>query len=642
MSTHVLNPFAGLNLSAEEIDAAVSNMSAAEVDAAYSLQTDIERDGIIEAIRQPVIRKAQIGGQWVDTAGPMLFLRQFTRTIDFHAAAQGTSSKKPFPYRPHPDRNERRQDTDPAGCDQWDYLDWCMYYLLESFRTQTPLYIPKSREVMTSWLAVGYAFVQAQFSVNAIQIVGQSEKDDKAQGLIKYANTLYENQPDWMKDRFPLKRGDTGTKHSITWASGSEFIAVPQGVRQTASTHPTVYLSDESAHQPEWAATVDIVRPVAKQIVCISSAAFSDFGRVTDTESITFAKGQDEQPTAKAGSAAVNVTSPHPGIATWSIAGNARVLRLHYTADPEKSAGEKTYVPELKESLSPWALGQYEGMADKALFRQEYNVDFAATQGQLVFTFKENEPFIVCKPFIIPAHWTRYYILDPHPRVPHAHLWAAVDPYGDRWLYREFWPSKIYGQPGNIPEDDNRYTIREHMEVIKYLESADNPENPRMEGGGGERIYRRVIDYAARAFGQGTSDDEPEENFQVRFERIMRELKIARPFFQDATKDRDAGIIRVNEGFKPVPMERKGKMVKVSRIHIFSTLPETILELRTARYPKLTALQADTQDPIGKPILKRIHFCDLTRYLEMANPRYVDVINTPESDWKPLYEGTSY
>jgi hypothetical protein len=75
--------------------------------------------------------------------------------------------------------------------------------------------------------------------------IAQSEKDDKATGLIKYGNILYSNQPDWMRERHPLKRGDYGTAHRIDWANGSWFKALPQGERQLASEHPYGYSSDE-------------------------------------------------------------------------------------------------------------------------------------------------------------------------------------------------------------------------------------------------------------------------------------------------------------------------------------------------------------------------------------------------------------
>jgi len=332
------------------------------------------------------------------------------------------------------------------------------------------------------------------------------------------------------------------------------------------------------------------------------------------------------------------VETPHPGIKTWKTAAGFRVLHLTHEADPDKGLGEKIWCEEEKMLMSPWLYREWQGMTDKALFRQEILVDFEARQGQLLFTFKQHEHAILEKRFPIPAEWTRYYDLDPHPRVPHAHLWCAVDPYGDRWYYREFWPSKQYGIPGNIPEDDNRYTIKEHMEVVQWMESADHPHN----AGKDEKIYRRVIDYAARSFGQGTTDDvEPQENFQLRFERTMRDLKMQRPYFQDAIKDRDAGIDRVNQGFKPFKVEINGEWKDKARIHIFDDLVELIYQLRTNRYPQLTALQADRQDPIASPMQKRNHQTDLLRYLEMAEPKFVQQ-GKLVSNWEPIEGGVNY
>jgi hypothetical protein len=205
--------------------------------------------------------------------GPMYWVRSWTKTKNFHWQKQGLTAEqsiRPFPYKPHPE-----------GVEGWDYLDWMMHYLLDSFKHGYDLYVPKCREMMTSWEAVAYITWSCQFFPN-IQAVSQSEKDDKAKGLVAYANTLYENQPDWLKARCPLKRGESGTEHKIQWANGSEFIGVPQGERQVASYHPTIYFNDESAHQPAWKATVNIVKPVAKQIVCVSSAALSDFGLACD------------------------------------------------------------------------------------------------------------------------------------------------------------------------------------------------------------------------------------------------------------------------------------------------------------------------------------------------------------------------
>jgi hypothetical protein len=325
---------------------------------------------------------------------------------------------------------------------------------------------------------------------------------------------------------------------------------------------------------------------------------------------------------------------------TWMTPFGARVLQLHYEADPEKGLGEKVFVPEINRWLSPWAKKEYDSMTDKNLYRQEYEIDFAARMGQLLFQLDEEATFVQYSEHFksgIPHDWTRYHACDPHPRVPHSHLWCAVDPFGDRWYYREFWPSKIYGKPGNIPEDDNRYKIKEYVEIIKLLESSDNPENH----GAAEKIYRRVIDYAARGMGKGTVDDEPQLNFQERYERLGDEVGIHLRFL-DAVKDYDAGVELVNDGLKPLQVEIDGQWVKRSRIHVcIDKCPELAWQLRNNRWKQLTALQADTQDPSMKTVQKRNHCTDLLRYIEMDKPRYVRPY-TGGNDWQPMHGGVNY
>ena len=214
--------------------------------------------------------------------GPMYWLRNLTATVNFHWQEQGRQPVEPFPYMPYPaeywsqeklDRLQGYFEHDFTLDDLPDYLDIVMGFLL----TKKRINIPKSREMLSSWSVCGYGAWRCQF-FESVEFIGQSEKDEKAQGLVKYANTLYDNQPAWLKERFPLKSGEAGTKHAIEWKHLSRFIGVPQGARQVASFHPTIYFSDESAHQSDYTETLSVVAPVARQIICISSAAPGGFG----------------------------------------------------------------------------------------------------------------------------------------------------------------------------------------------------------------------------------------------------------------------------------------------------------------------------------------------------------------------------
>lgn len=319
------------------------------------------------------------------------------------------------------------------------------------------------------------------------------------------------------------------------------------------------------------------------------------------------------------------------------------MLRLHYSADPGKEGLglPKTEVPEIKRSLSPWALAQYKNSPSPSYYLQELEIEFEATQGEkMYFLYPEAT---LEKSFPIPPDWTRYFVLDPHPGVPHAGLWAAVDRWGDIWCYRELWPSKMCGKKGNIPADDNRVTPKEFSEVMKWLESSENPENTFNGVTADEHFHRRIIDYAARGFGHTANDGGDQSNYQVRFETAMTEYGMDVPYFDDCIKEGEAGADVVNEWLKPRDVDdgRNG-WTRKSRLHIFSDrCPELILELNSNRKQKLTAVQADKQDPTGKPINKRNHLTDCCKYLLSAEPIYIPPAKK-RPNWKPVAAGINY
>ena len=316
----------------------------------------------------------------------------------------------------------------------------------------------------------------------------------------------------------------------------------------------------------------------------------------------------------------------HPGITEWTNPNGIHIFRLHYSADAEKGDGEKVFVGDEKLWLSPWAKAQYDGMTSKASYRQEFEIDFAAKSGALLYPFTDEatlEPLSA-----LPAEGTNYYFLDPHPRTPHAHLWIRVDRWGDAWAYRELWPSKIYGQQGKVPEDDNRFRIRDYVETVKYLEE-------------GETIFRRIIDYAARAFtGMGETED---KTIQQRYEEESD--KVDYPMrFEDAIKDNEAGIDAVLDWLKPRDVEMPdGAFKPKSKLHIIKErCPELIWELHNNRFEQLTPVMAERRDPSARPQPKRNHLTDLLKYACLCGLRHVSPMRKSVSTWKPLHPGVAY
>jgi len=145
------------------------------------------------------------------------------------------------------------------------YFEVIMRYMM----TEKRLFIAKSREMMTSWLAMGMVTHAAQFRTGVLVLV-QTEKEDKVKGLIRYCSVLYHNQDEWLKERHELAAENTT---ELEWTNRSRIIGIPKGEHQVRLYHPTIYVIDEAAFLPEVNECYNAAHPVAGQIIAISSAA---------------------------------------------------------------------------------------------------------------------------------------------------------------------------------------------------------------------------------------------------------------------------------------------------------------------------------------------------------------------------------
>jgi hypothetical protein len=345
-------------------------------------------------------------------------------------------------------------------------------------------------------------------------------------------------------------------------------------------------------------------------------------------------------------------TTPFPGIQVHTNQIGATVVRLHYTSDPDKSSGERVFVPEINRHLTPWALGEYNKMTDKSLYLQEYEIDASAKLGQLLYNLDRQATLVHSKD--LPDVGTDYFAIDPHPIVPFASLWGRVDRWGDLWIFRELWPSRVafryengvlMGERGSVPSNDTKHRIREYVEAVWWLESELNPQNK----GVAQQVWRRAIDYAARAFGQGTQDDPEQPNFQQRIATHASNLRREKGVdwnleFEDAKKDLDVGIKEVNDWLYPrdVRDSVEDKFTRRSRLLICQDrCPELIYQLENNRNTELTPLQAEKTDPVLNPLRKRNHLTDCLRYMVMMNPIYRRPY-VPTTTYEPPVPGLSY
>jgi len=176
--------------------------------------------------------------------------RNWTATENPHFREQGVEFVAPFPRK--------------------SYFECLFEYLAREKR----LFIPKTREMVTSWSVMLHAAHRAQWW--QADVVVQTDSEEKATELVGYAECLYRHQPDWLKAMHPLK--SEASQLNMEWVSGGRVHGIPKGVNKIRLYHPTIYIMDEAAFLPEAEQCYNAAQPVAKQIIAISSAGPGWFG----------------------------------------------------------------------------------------------------------------------------------------------------------------------------------------------------------------------------------------------------------------------------------------------------------------------------------------------------------------------------
>ena len=190
-------------------------------------------------------------------ADPLIWMQRYTETKDSHWQARGAKT----PYRPFPDKPYFRP-------------------LIEDWQREPLVFIEKSRNMMLSWLAVGF-FTHAAMTTPSIEVLFQSQKEEKAFELVDYAKTLYDRQRPELKRAFPLKKGlSEMADGELLFANGSRIVGIPGGADQIRSYHPWGLLMDEAAFMPEAGDCYNNAVSVCQKILVVSSAGPGWFGEV--------------------------------------------------------------------------------------------------------------------------------------------------------------------------------------------------------------------------------------------------------------------------------------------------------------------------------------------------------------------------
>lgn len=182
-------------------------------------------------------------------ADPLHWLQHHTQTKDPHWREVGAAS----PYRPFPDKP---------------------YFgpILEVLRREPVVFCAKSRDLMLSWLFVGF-FTHDCMTHPGVEVLFQSQTEEKAAELIDYAKCLVDRQDEDIKAQYPLAQPLVSqSRLELNFKSGSRIVGIPHGADKIRSYHPTALLIDEAAFIPDAGQSYDEAIAACKKIAVLSSA----------------------------------------------------------------------------------------------------------------------------------------------------------------------------------------------------------------------------------------------------------------------------------------------------------------------------------------------------------------------------------
>ena len=180
---------------------------------------------------------------------PLYWLQRHTQTKDPHWREAGARS----PYRPFPDKPYFRPIT-------------------EALQREPVLFCAKSRDLMLSWLFVGF-FTHACMTTPGVEVLFQSQTEEKAAELVDYAKCLYERQDKDLKAKYPLAQPlARQSRLELNFRDSNRIVGIPHGADKIRSYHPTALLIDEAAFVPDAGQSYEEAIAACQKIAVLSSA----------------------------------------------------------------------------------------------------------------------------------------------------------------------------------------------------------------------------------------------------------------------------------------------------------------------------------------------------------------------------------
>lgn len=479
------------------------------------------------------------------------------RTRDEHK--QGEESVRPFPQR----------EEKPYV---WDLLD--------SFDRDPIVIVEKSRQLLVTWICCIYALWTAKYQKNRLIFI-QSKKEESA------ANLVYNTDPTQARISFMEHHLPEEMRSKVIWSygraifteTGSSIQAIPEGGDQIRSYTPSLVVSDESAFQPEFEAAWTAIKPCIDgggQFKCVSTAMSGAF-----MKQLIKSTGNPSH-------------SPMKGVKHYVSDAGLNVIRVHYTADPEKDPATEEGAKWFERSVKG-----YPGGTKSSAWRREMEIDWDATGGDLAFSqLSEFEDRIVIPPHEVPESWALYGSFDYGHRNPSSFHVYAIDHDGNISVVWEYY---MAGQ-------GYRRTARA-LRACPYFDKLGFPP---------------IADPSIWAKNQqqaGGDDNDMKSVAQLFFELPESE----RILFVPGKRGGDITVAeKINGDMWNEEDLRAGKQPK---LRIFANCPMMVWELQKLRYRDYTAIMQETHNIKEELVDRDNHsFDDLKMFLTMffGSPQSVE------------------
>jgi len=127
--------------------------------------------------------------------------------------------------------------------------------------TEQYVIVPKSRQMVITWLTMAYLVARLLTGSNLLIIV-QTKKEEDAWSLVDRAKFTYDHLPAWIRKARPRVPAPVDSKGELSLpGTYSKLWGIPQGADVIRSNTVSIYYGDELDFQPESRASIKAAMP---------------------------------------------------------------------------------------------------------------------------------------------------------------------------------------------------------------------------------------------------------------------------------------------------------------------------------------------------------------------------------------------